>query len=234
MASSEEYSFTLDPALAAAAASSPVPQGPATSSRLRFATQRPLEALGLAKNGNLRWGRAAGVGGLLTLLAAAQELNDPSESGGRNLAQATGLATGGLGGGALGGAAAGFLGGGPIGALVGATLGSVLGGQAGKGVANFAADLVEGSPNDQALRQAEKMGRAQLELEVERARALAPLQEAAAQAALANEAQRLEMMAKLQNDQQLRQTMAQALLQQSQAAGQQQLATTAALFGGLV
>jgi hypothetical protein len=234
MASSEEYSFTLDPALAAAAASSPVPQGPATSSRLRFATQRPLEALGLAKNGNLRLGRVGGLGGLLTLFAAAQELNDSTESGGRNLAQATGLVAGGLGGGVLGGAAAGFLGGGPIGALAGAAAGGFFGGEAGRALGGAGFGLVEGSPNDQALRQAEKMGRAQLALEVERARALAPLQEAAAQAALANEAQRAEVMAKLQNDQLLRQTMAQALLQQSQAAGQQQLATTAALFGGLV
>jgi hypothetical protein len=199
-----------------------------------MATERPLEAMGLAKDGKLRMGRVAGLGGLLTLLTAASELNDPTESAGRNLAQAAGVAGGGLAGGALGGAAAGFLGGGPIGLLAGATIGSVLGGMGGRGATTAGMDWIEGSPEQRALQQAKKMADAQLEIDTERLRTLMPIQDAAAQMAIANEVKRAEAMSGLMNEQRLRDTMAAALLQQSQAAGVQQQGLTQAILGGLV
>jgi hypothetical protein len=176
-----------------------------------------------------------GVGTILALLSAASELNDPAESMGRNLAQATGSAGGTLAGGA-GGALVGqalipIPG---VGALVGAALGGALGGASGRGLATLAADLVEGSPSDQALREARKLGQTQLELEADRLRTLMPLQDAAAQLAIANEVKRAEALSGVMNEQRLRDTMAAALLQQSQAAGAQQLATTQAVLGGLV
>ena len=203
---------------------------------IRFAAQKPLGAMGLLKpDGAVRWGRGAlGVGSILTLLSAANELNDPTESSGRNLAQAGGTAVGGIGGTAAGGFLGGLLtGGNPVGILVGSALGNALGGTSGKGLASFAADLVEGSPTDQALRAARDQARMGMQLEAERMKTLLPVQDMAAKVALQNEVNRAKALTALQNDAQLRQNMAQAFLMQQQAGAQQQLATTQAVLGGM-
>lgn len=184
------------------------------------------------KISGLRTGRVAGAGTILSLLAAANELNDPNESAGRNLAQAAGVGLGGLGGGALGGAAAGFLGGGPIGALIGATLGSVAGSGLGQSLASAAADVLEGSPEDRALSNAKKQARAAAEAEADRIRMLMPLQDQAAQIALRNEMQRQRGLSEIAGEQLLRQAMAQGLLAQQQGGAAQSLAMTNAILGG--
>lgn len=180
----------------------------------------------------LRAGRVGGAAAILSLLAAANELNDPTESAGRNLAQAAGVGVGGLGGSALGGAAAGFLGGGPIGALVGATLGGLLGTQAGRGLASAAADVVEGTPESRALKSMQDQARAATQLEAERMRVLMPIQDQAAQIALRNETARNRANAEIAGEQLLKQAIAQGLLAQQAGGAQQQLALTNAILGG--
>ncbi len=203
--------------------------------RARMAAERPLQTLGLAKDGKLRMGRVAGLGSILTLLSAASELNDPTESAGRNLAQAGGSAVGGLSGGAGGAFLGGLLtAGNPIGILVGSAIGNALGGGAGKGLATFAADLAEGSPEDRAIRNAQKQARAAAEAEAERARILMPIQDQAAQVALRNEEARQKMLSGIAAEQLLQRAMAEGLLAQQQSGAQQQLAMTNAILGGLI
>ncbi len=203
--------------------------------RLRMAADKPLEAMGLAKDGRLRMGRVAGLGSILTLLSAASELNDPTESAGRNIAQASGSAAGGLGGGAGGAILGGILtAGNPLGILVGSALGNALGGTAGKGLATLAADVAEGSPEDRAIRNAQKQARAAAESEAERARILMPLQDQAAQVALRNEEARQKMLSGIAAEQMLQRAMAEGLLAQQQSGAQQQLAMTNAILGGVV
>lgn len=176
-----------------------------------------------------------GVGTILALLAAAGELGNPDGTAGGNITRAVGS-----GGGALAGGAGGALLGQAlipipgVGALVGATLGGALGSPAGRELGNLAAGLFEGSPEQRALQQAKKMADAQLEIDTERLRTLMPIQDAAAQMAIANEVKRAEAMSGLMDEQRLRDTMAAALLQQSQAAGVQQQGLTQAILGGLV
>ena len=180
----------------------------------------------------IRPGRVGGAAAILSLLAAANELNDPNESAIRNLAQAGGVTVGGLGGSALGGAAAGMVGGGPVGALVGATLGGLLGSGAGQALASAAADVVEGSPESRALRSMQDQARAATELEAERIARLMPLQDQAAQIAIKNEAARNRANAEIAGQQLLKQALAQGLLTQQQGGAAQQLALTNAILGG--
>jgi hypothetical protein len=192
------------------------------------------------KISGLRTGRVAGAGTILSLLAAANELTDPNESAGRNLAQAGGglvgslggQALGGLGGRFLGGAVAGGLGGGPIGALIGATLGGLVGSEAGQSLASAAADVIGGSPEDRALSNAKKQARAAAEAEADRIRMLMPLQDQAAQIALRNEMERQRGLNEIAGEQLLRQAMAQGLLAQQQGGAAQSLAMTNAILGG--
>jgi len=182
----------------------------------------------------LRTGRVGGAGTILALLAAANELNDPNESAGRNAMQAGGSLVGSLGGQALGGlagrvfggAAAGSVGG-PVTALVGATLGGLLGSGAGRSLGDLAANVVEGSPEDRALRAQQKQARAMAEAEAERLQLLMPIQEQAAQSAIRNQAS----LAEIGNEQMLRRAMAESLLAQQQAGAQQALAMTNAILG---
>lgn len=209
-----------------------LPFEPRFGQRMRMAADRPLETMGLAKDGKLRIGRVAGLGSILTLLSAASELNDPTESAGRNLAQAGGSAAGGIGGGTGGAILGGILtGGNPLGVLVGSAIGGALGGSTGKGLASFAADVVEGSPEDRAIRNAQKQARAAAEAEAERARILMPLQDQAAQVALRNEEARQRMLAGIASEQLLQRAMAEGLLAQQQSGAQQQLAMTNAILG---
>jgi hypothetical protein len=188
----------------------------------------------------LRSGRVAGAGAILSLLAAANELNDPNESAGRNLAQAGGglvgslggQALGGLGGRFLGGAVAGGLGGGPIGALIGATLAGLVGSEAGQSLASAAADVIGGSPEDRALSNAKKQARAAAEAEADRMRMLMPLQDQAAQIALRNETARQKALAEIQGQQLLQQAVAQGLLEQQRGGSQQFTAMANAILGG--
>lgn len=200
--------------------------------RVRMAAEKPLETIGLAKDGRLRIGRVAGLGSILTLLSAAGELNDPNESAGRNIAQASGSAVGGLGGGAGGAILGGLLtAGNPVGILVGSAIGNALGGSAGKGLATFAADLAEGSPENRAIRNAQKQARAAAESEAERARILMPIQDQAAQIALRNEEARQRMLSGIAAEQLLQRAMAEGLLAQQASGAQQQLAMTNAILG---
>lgn len=191
------------------------------------------------KISGLRTGRVAGAGTILSLLAAANELNDPNESAGRNLTQAGGSLVGSLGGQALGGLAGRVLGGaaagsvgGPVGALVGATLGGLLGSGAGRSLGDLVANVVEGSPEDRALSNAKKQARAAAEAEADRIRMLMPLQDQAAQIALRNEMQRQRGLSEIAGEQLLRQAMAQGLLAQQQGGAAQSLAMTNAILGG--
>jgi hypothetical protein len=180
------------------------------------------------KISGLRGGRVAGIGTILSLLAAANELKDPTESAGRNLAQAAGVGAGGVGGGLAGAAIGQALIPIPgVGALVGATLGGVLGKETGRGLASFAADLVEGSPEDRAIANAKRQARAAAEAEAERLQLLMPIQEQAAQSAIRNQAS----LAEIGNEQMLRRAMAESLLAQQQAGAQQALAMTNAILG---
>jgi len=207
---------------------------PPLGTRMRLAGDQLLEAVNPftmsgGKPTGLRVGRVAGAGTLLSLLAAANELSDPNDSAGRNLAEAAGVGLGGLGGG-LGGAAIGqalipIPG---VGALVGATIGGMLGQGAGKTSANALLDVLEGSPESRAIRNQQAVARAAAESEAERMRMLMPLQEQASQLALRNRAS----MAEIENDQMLRQAIAQGLLAQAQGGAQQNIAMTNAILGG--
>lgn len=203
--------------------------------RMRMAADKPLETIGLAKDGKLRMGRVAGLGSILTLLSAAGELNDPTESTGRNIAQAGGSAVGGLGGGAGGALIGGLLtAGNPLGILVGSAIGNALGSSTGKGLASFAADLAEGSPEDRAIRNAQKQARAAAEAEAERARILMPIQDQAAQVALRNEEARQKMLSGIAAEQLMQQAMVEGLLAQQRSGAAQQLAMTNAILGGAI
>jgi len=164
----------------------------------------------------IRPGRVGGGAAILSLLAAANELNDPNESAGRNLAQAAGTGVVGLGGSALG-AIVGqtllpFLPG--VGALAGATVGGMLGSGAGEALASAAADVVEGSPESRALRSMQEQARASTELEAARIASLMPLQDQAAQIALKNEEKRNRVNADIAGQLMLQQALAQGLLAQ--------------------
>lgn len=208
------------------------------SARARKAGNRLLEVVSPfsmkdGKISGLRGGRIAGAGTILSLLAAANELNDPGESAGRNLAQAAGVGAGGAGGGIGGAVLGGILtGGNPIGMLVGSTLGGLLGTETGRGLASFAADLVEGSPEDRRIRGQQKMARAATEAEADRIRTLMPLQDQASQIALRNEEERQKMLSGVAAEQALQRAMAEGLLAQQAYGAQQQLAMTNAILGG--
>lgn len=79
--------------------------------------------------------------GVLGLLSALGELDDPSETKGKNVADAAGMGLGSAGGAVLGGVLGGLTPLGPLGVIGGSALGSMLLGQAGKsalgGVYNF-------------------------------------------------------------------------------------------------
>lgn len=180
-----------------------------------------------------RYGRLAGLGTLMALVSAASELNDPTESAGRNLAQAVGTGGGSLAGGALGGAAAGAMLSGPlapVGALVGAGLGAALGGTAGRGLMDALAGVVEGSPEEQALRLAQKQADAQLAMDLKRAQTMLPVQNMASELALQNDRQRAEIAAQLQSRQMMQQTLANALLAQQQAGANQNALLTQSIL----
>jgi hypothetical protein len=217
-----------DPSRAIPVFAEAVPFGMPFGEKMRMAAERPLEAMGLAKDGKLRVGRVAGLGSLLTLLSAASELGDTSESAGRNLAQAAGSAVGGIGGGTGGAVIGGLLtAGNPLGVLVGSAIGSALAGTAGRSLGDLAANVVEGSPEDRALRAQQKQARAMAEAEAERLQLLMPIQEQAAQSAIRNQAS----LAEIGNEQMLRRAMAESLLAQQQAGAQQALAMTNAILG---
>jgi hypothetical protein len=185
------------------------------------------------KISGLRGGRVAGAGTILSLLAAANELSDPNESAGRNLAQAAGVGAGGIGGGLTGAAIGQTLIPIPgVGALIGATLGGMLGTETGRGLASFAADLVEGSPEDRAIGNMRKQAQAAAEAEAERMRVLMPLQDQAAQIALRNETARQKALAEIQGQQLLQQAVAQGLLEQQRGGSQQFTAMANAILGG--
>lgn len=202
-------------------------------SRMRMAADKPLETIGLAKGGKLRMGRVAGLGSLLALISAAGELSNPEGTAGGNLARAGGVAVGGIGGGAGGAALGGILtGGNPLGILVGSAIGNALGSAGGRGLSDAVVGMAEGSPEERAIRNAQKQARAAAESEAERARILMPIQNEAASIALENERKRQEMLAGLSSQQMLQQAMAQGLLAQQQAGAQQQIALSNAILGG--
>lgn len=216
------------------------------SDRARKAGNRLLDVVNPfkmqdGKIAGLRGGRVAGAGTILSLLAAANELNDPNESMGRNLAQAGGVGAGGIAGGLAGAAIGGGLAGTAIGqtlipipgvgALVGATIGGLLGTDAGRGLATFAADIVEGSPEEQAIRNAQKQARAAAESEAERARILMPIQNQAAQLALQNEEQRQRMLQEIDSKRMMQQALAEGLLAQQAYGARQQEAMVNAMLG---
>lgn len=211
----------------------------AAAGQARKAGSRLLDAVNpfTTKDGKitgLRGGRVAGAGTILSLLAAANELNDPTESAGRNLAQAAGVGAGGVGGGLAGAAIGQALIPIPgVGALVGATLGGLLGTETGRGLASFAADIVEGSPEDRQIRRQQKMARAAAESEAERIRTLMPLQDQAAQIALRNEEARQKMLSGIAAEQMVQRALAEGLLAQQSYGAQQQLAMTNAILGGV-
>ena len=251
-AESARYGSMFDPAVnAAAAAAAPNPFNMDDfSGKARMAANKPLEWLGLATDGSprqprspaapgslrIRPFRAAGVGSLLALLAAAAEMNDPAESTRTNALQAAGNFGGSLAGGALGGMAAGALTGsalGPIGTIAGGTLGAIMGGSAGRGLGSAVAQALEGSPEDAALSSARKQAMLAMELQEQEALRMLPIQEMQANTAAKIEARRAAEMARIQNDQRLRDSFTQGYLMQQQAGGQQQLAATQAILGGL-
>lgn len=181
-----------------------------------------------------RYGRLAGLGTLMALVSAASELNDPTESAGRNLAQAVGTGGGSLAGGALGGAAAGAMLSGPfapVGALVGAGLGAALGGTAGRGLMDALAGVVEGSPEEQALRLAQKQADAQLAMDVKRAQTMLPVQNMASAMALESDRKRAEIASQLQARQTMQQTLANALMAQQAAGANQSALLTQSILG---
>lgn len=213
------------------------------SDRARKAGDRLLQAVDPfrrqgGKISGLNMRKVGGAGTILSLLAAANELNDPTESAGRNLVQAAGVGAGGFAGGTLGGVLGGAILGQSVipipgaGALIGATLGGLLGTEAGRGLASFAADVVEGSPEDRQIRRQQKMARAAAEAEADRIRTLMPLQDQAAQIALRNEEARQKMLSGIAAEQMLQRAMAEGLLAQQSYGAQQQLAMTNAILGG--
>lgn len=161
--------------------------------RARMAVDKPLEAIGLAKNGKLLAGRAAGLGTILTLLSAAEQLNNPNGEPGENIARAGGQVAGGLGGGAAGAAIGGALTlGNPAGVIAGATIGNMLGSNVGTGLTDFVMRLAQGSPEDRALAQYRKQQQAVTQAEVDKLNALLPIQERAAALQLQNRGRQLE------------------------------------------
>lgn len=141
----------------------------------------------------------AGLLGLGSLLAAAGQLNDPTDSGAGNMADATGAGIGSGLGGFLGGAGGALLtGGNPVGALVGGSIGASLGGDAGKnlvrGVYNA---LTATNPQDQALNAQIRAAKAQAELRRSETLADLPMLRQIAEQQLAIDKQRAEIQAQL-------------------------------------
>ena len=99
----------------------------ANAAKTRMAGIKPVQ---FVQNNPLK---AAGAGGLLAILAAAAELADAKDPLQKNLIEAGGNLTGGLGLGALGAAGGGLILG-PPGALIGGALGSMAGSRFGSGL----------------------------------------------------------------------------------------------------
>lgn len=171
-----------------------------------------------------------GLAALAGLLGAAEEFNnpDPSRSALQNAAAGVGAGAGTIGGALAGGVAGRAIGGmagaplGPLGVIVGSTLGGLVGGEALKGLANAVTGVIEGSPEDKALRQARRQAELALELDQRRAQEMLPVQAAAAR--LAQE---------LRGQDQLNANLAALLQQTGAASAAQQVALTQGLMGGL-
>lgn len=201
-------------------------------SRMRMAVDKPLETIGLAKGGKLRMGRVAGLGSLLTLLGAASELGNPDGTAGGNLLRAGGQAAGGIGGGAGGAVVGGLVtGGNPLGILIGSTIGNALLAPAGRELGNLTASIVEGSPEDRALRNLQKQARAAVDNEAYRMQTLMPIQNQAAQIALQNEKQRQAMLDESESQRMMQRALAEGLLAQGAYGARQQEAIVNAMLG---
>lgn len=129
--------------------------------------------------------------GAATLWAVADAANkannpDPQRSDLQNAVAPVASGVGTLGG-SLGGALlARILGGalgvplGPVGSAVGATLGGLLGGPVAEKVASAAVGAFEGTPEQKALELAKKQGELAIQLQADKAKAMLPLEAAAA------------------------------------------------------
>lgn len=176
-----------------------------------------------------------GLAALSGLLAAGQELNnpDPTRSSLQNAAAAAGSGLGTTGGAVVGGILGGMTPLGPVGALIGSSLGAALAGTAGKGLADMVTGFMEPSAEEKALNSFKKQNAAALASEIQRAEALMPIQQKAAEIALGNDLKRARVEAELRGQDQIRQNLAQAFLQQQMAGAQQSLATTQGIFSRL-
>lgn len=127
----------------------------------------------------------------------SQDPNDPIS----NVSGAAGSVGGGIGGGLLG-AKLGALGGplAPFTVPLGFAAGSLLGSQGGGGLARNASSAIQGFFNDpvaQGIRDNERLYRSQTELELERARASMPMNQAMLQMQYEDEARRAQLASQL-------------------------------------
>lgn len=203
-------------------------RGLASRAKTRLAGSAPIQWARSLPRGARIGGTALGLGGLASVIGAAMELSDQNDPLARNLTEAAGGLTGGLGGTAAG-AAIGSIGG-PIGIAAGSALGGILGGMGGSAVGGGLYNAVAGDPND-PLRQQQRAFDMALANEVKRAEAMLGPQAAAAALARQNEIERARAMAALQNQQITQQALAQSMLEQQRAGAAGLDRMTAAILG---
>lgn len=190
--------------------------------------------------GRLRSPGGLAVGGGLAvlggLLAAGNELAnpDPTRTTFQNTATGVGAGLGTTGGATVGAILGGMTPLGPIGSLVGSAIGGALMGEAGKGLGNAFASVLEGSPEDRALRSARRQQELATQLEADRLKTLLPIQNEVAKVALANKLREVAAMNMLGNEQRLRETLSQQMLMAQQQSGQQNSDMARLLMGSLV
>lgn len=203
---------------------------------MRKAMDAPMAWLGKYQKPVFRTG--AGLTALGALMSAAGEFENAEGTTTGNTMRALGSGAGGLAGipvgAAIGQAVIPIPG---VGAAVGALLASMAGSGLGRGAGDIAARMVEGSPEDRAFRrqleQQKTAQRAALDMQLESAQRMLPIQQQVAQVALANEQARQ----KIATDDAIRrlqqQLMGQTVLNQQAAGNQQVLSAQQALLGGL-
>lgn len=170
-----------------------------------------------------------GLGALGSVIAAGGQLFDDSKSPAERLGGAAGSTLGipgAMGGAALGAALGGPLA--PITGLIGGALGGALASQAGSQAGSGLASFLTGGNEDPQVAQMKRLGAAQTQLDVDRMRALMPLQAQAAEIAAQQEAARAALVSQRDREQ----AMAQLMLQGQQSSSQLEQLLAASILGG--
>lgn len=171
------------------------------------------------------------LGGIGTLMGAAEALNDPTRSDLNNVAGATGNAAGGLAG-VLGGAALGGTLAGPVGAGIGAVVAPILGSSLGESVGRGVAGLWE-DPNAAALRAERSRRELMRDESIKDLQARLPIEMEAATMKAALDRRAAEAQAQIDGQRLLQQGLIGGMMERTKSQGLQDQLLTQGLMQGV-